>query len=99
MVMCPKVGGFIIHAAPLSSFNHGFWSMNPTLHHDFLTENGYAIHYLRGVVGEIVSGCNSFDVPAVERFGSVPDRASIYCVAERESIQPITWPMQRKYRS
>lgn len=99
MAMCPNKGGYIIHAAPLSSFNHGFWSMNPTLYFDFMSDNGYEIHYLRGINGNPSTGYQVIELPAFNRFGSVPDGTSIFCVAERKSIQPIIWPVQRKYRS
>lgn len=91
------VGGILVHAAPLTRINHGFWSFNPTVYPDFLEDNGFRLQVLVGVAGSLAEGFRTFPI---EPFGRTapPPEAGIYVVAERAEIRPLRWPVQRKYR-
>lgn len=91
-------GGMLVHAAPLTRLNHGFWSFNPTVYPDFFEDNGFKLHTLTGVSGDIASGMRTFGVEAFARF-EAPPGAAMYVVAERVEMRDLRWPVQRKYRN
>ena len=90
-------GGMLVHAAPLTRINHGFWSFNPTVYPDFFEDNGFDLLVMAGIAGDLVQGLRVFEVQPFTRF-DVPDGAAIYVVAQRREIRPLKWPVQRKYR-
>jgi SAM-dependent methyltransferase len=90
-------GGLLVHAAPLNRANHGFWSFNPTVYPDFFEDNGFRIHTLTGVAGNLVDGMRPFAVDPFARFDA-PAGAALYVVAERVEVRDLKWPVQRKYR-
>jgi len=91
------VNGILVHAAPLTRINHGFWSFNPTIYPDFFEANGFELQLLTGVKGNIREGFQPFDVDAFARFDAPPG-AALYVVAQRREVRPLAWPVQRKYR-
>ena len=92
------VGGILVHAAPLNRVNHGFWSFNPTIYPDFFEDNGFDLHVLTGVTGDLAKGFRPFAVDPFNRFEPPPGSA-LYVIAQRREIRPLKWPVQRKYRS
>jgi SAM-dependent methyltransferase len=91
-------GGMLVHAAPLTRINHGFWSFNPTLYPDFFGDNGFDLLLLTGVTGSLAQGFRPFAVDAFARF-EAPPGAALYVVAQRREVRDLSWPVQRKYRS
>ena len=91
------LGGILVHAAPLTRINHGFWNFNPTIYPDFFEDNGFKLHVLTGVTGTLKEGFRTFPL---EPFGRdlPPAESVIYVVAERAEIRELRWPVQRKYR-
>lgn len=93
-----RQGGFLVQAAPLNSFNHGFYNFNPTLFHDFYSaENGYRLVFIKGV-SNIVAAPKTFDVPPFSRFGKIPENSILLAVAERVSKQALKPVVQHKYK-
>jgi SAM-dependent methyltransferase len=90
-------GGFLVHAAPLTRVNHGFWSFSPTVYPDFFEDNGFRLHVMTGVAGNIAQGLQAFQLQPFARFTPPPESA-VYVVAERAEVKPFRWPVQRKYR-
>ena len=84
--------GRVFHISPLTMMNHGFYNINPTLLSDFYTQNGWTIETLVGVVKGGV-----FKVPSAQPFRAVPERASLYCMARRDSCDELRFPTQAKY--
>lgn len=91
-------GGILVHAAPLNRINHGFWSFNPTIYPDFFEDNGFDLHVLTGVAGDLRQGFRAFAVDPFNRFDPPPGSA-LYVIAQRREIRALKWPVQRKYRS
>ena len=89
--------GILVHAAPLTRINHGFWNFNPTVYPDFFEDNGFELLSMAGVTGDLAQGFRPFEV---ELFGrsDVPAGAALYVLAQRREIRPLKWPVQRKYR-
>jgi SAM-dependent methyltransferase len=85
-----KPGGIIYHISPMDMMNHGFYNFNPTLFHDFYTQNGWEIIELN-VVSETP---NHFSVSA--RFFSKYEH-NIICIARRKGFQRMKFPVQAKY--
>ncbi|MFC3677810.1 hypothetical protein [Ferrovibrio xuzhouensis] len=98
---CEAVGqnGFLIHAAPLNRYNHGFWSFNPTIYPDYFGDNGFRLHYISGIECNLAEGFSAFPVEMTRRFGKAQDNAALYVLAERLEIRPQVWPVQHKYRT
>ena len=90
-------GGMLVHAAPLTRINHGFWSFNPTVYPDFFGDNGFDLLLLTGVTGTIAQGLRPFAVDSFKRF-EAPPNAALYVVAQRREVRALKWPVQRKYR-
>ena len=90
-------GGILVHAAPLTRINHGFWSFNPTIYPDFFEDNGFDLMLLTGVTGTIAQGFRPFAVEPFTRFES-PAGAALYVIARRREVRALQWPVQRKYR-
>lgn len=93
-----KPNGFLIQALPLSSYNHGFYNVNPTWFHDFYPANGFTILVLKAVTG-IVKEPKLFDLPPTARFNDAPPNAVMVMVARRDTVKPIGFPVQSKYRA
>jgi hypothetical protein len=91
-----KKGGYIVQALPLSSFNHGFYNVNPTWFHDFYPANGFEIHLLVGI-SDIVLAPKFLDLPPHANFAAVPDRTVAVVVAQRTAETEPVAPTQRKY--
>ena len=90
-------GGLLMHAAPLSRVNHGFWNFSPTVYPDFMEANGFELQLLTGVSGDLASGMRTFPVDPVARFDP-PPASALYVIAERREVRDLRWPVQRKYR-
>jgi len=90
-------GGMLVHAAPLTRINHGFWSFNPTIYPDFFEDNGFDLLLLTGVTGTLTEGFRPFGVDPFRRF-EAPPGAALYVIAQRREVLPLRWPVQRKYR-
>ena len=90
-------GGLLVHAAPLTRINHGFWSFNPTIYPDFFEDNGFELQMLTGVTGNIRQGFRPFDIEPFGRFDA-PAGAALYVIAQRREVRALRWPVQRKYR-
>lgn len=98
---CEAVGqnGYLLHAAPLNRYNHGFWSFNPTVYADYFRDNGFSLRFISGVECKLADGFSTFPINLTGRFGKVPDNAALYVLAERVEVRPQVWPMQHKYRT
>lgn len=90
------VDGYVFHVSPLAMFNHGFVNLNPTLFHDFYTQNGFEMALLKGCVGDALSA-RTFDVPETARFADPPANSSLIAIAKRTREAEIVWPTQTKY--
>ena len=90
-----KKGGWVCHSSPLSMFNHGFYNINPTLFHDFYSQNNFEIEFLAATHGDRFAP-NLAEVPATDRF-TIDDEASTLFVARRTKVAPLKWPTQSKY--
>jgi hypothetical protein len=90
-------GGYLIHAAPMTRINHGFWNFCPTIYFDYFGDNGFEIKYLNSVTGSVLELQREHPVEPFQRFQPQP-QAALYVVAERTEIRPPVWPVQRKYR-
>ncbi len=88
--------GFVLHANPMSMFNHGFYNLNPTLFYDFYSQNGFEIHLIAAMTGPAAAR-KFVDVPAVKRFRNAPPEARMVSVARRMDVREIGWPTQTKY--
>jgi hypothetical protein len=91
------VGGMLVHAAPLTRINHGFWSFNPTVYPDFFEDNGFRLHAMVGVTGTLRDGMRTHKLEPFSR-AAQPAETGIYVLAERLEIRALRWPVQRKYR-
>ncbi len=93
------VGGVILQAAPLNRYNHGFWNFSPTAYHDFYSENGFELLYLKGWAGGLSGQFQEFGVDPVGGFRNAPENAALLCVCQKKEQRPVRWPTQFKYRA
>ena len=95
MAAMVKVGGFVYHENPFNWGNHGFWNVNPTLFHDFYTDNGFEVEGFALVdhFGEKVYEC-----PATRRFRFTNAEGNILTVVRKVEEKPFSMPTQSKYR-
>ena len=92
--MC-KVGGFVYHENPFNWGNHGFWNLNPTLFHDFYTDNGFEVV---GLALLPTGSADVFEPPATKRFNWNGGQANLLTVVRRVEEKEFTFPTQTKYR-
>lgn len=95
MAAMVKVGGFVYHENPFNWGNHGFWNVNPTLFHDFYTDNGFE------VVGFAMlpsASAEVYEPPATDRFKWKLGQANLLTVVRRVEEKEFTFPQQTKYR-
>lgn len=90
-------GGVLVHAAPLTRINHGFWGFSPTVYPDFAEHNGFRIHTLSGVSGNLAGGFRPFNIDPFRRV-TAPDNSALYVLMQRERVAELRWPVQRKYQ-
>lgn len=95
MASMVKVGGFVYHENPFNWGNHGFWGVNPTLFHDFYTDNGFEVVGLALVDHR---GGKAYEPPATKRFKFTNAEANILTVARRGEEKEFSMPVQTKYR-
>lgn len=90
-----KVGGRILHTNPVSMGNHAFYNFCPTLMLDFYKANGFELEFLelRDKNGE----GDRVDFHPFSRF-SLGNNWAMYCMARKVEQQPLTWPIQGKYK-
>jgi SAM-dependent methyltransferase len=92
-----KPGGRVFHSPPLSMVNHGFYNVNPTLLHDFYTQNGWGVEHLSGFGASTFQG---FEVDPTSRATLFPAGAALYFLACRPEgeAQVLKWPTQSRYK-
>lgn len=83
-----RVGGHILHLSPLNMPNHGFYSISPTLYHDFYTQNGWT--------AEMKVIARPSAVSPVDRF-FISSEHIVRCLAQRQSNGVLKMPIQTKY--
>ncbi len=90
-----KVGGFVMHENPFNWGNHGFWNLNPTLYHDFYTDNGFKVISCwlmpRGTQ-------DAYEAPLTKRFQWPKGEANLVTVVQRVEEVPFQFVTQTKYR-
>ncbi|WP_341703503.1 hypothetical protein [Ferrovibrio sp.] len=98
--VCEAVGpgGFLVHNAPFTFINHGFWNFSPTVYPDYFDANGFKLHYLGGQALQADGSHKSFPVDAFRRFAA-PLNGILYVAAERIDDRPPVWPVQHKYKA
>lgn len=93
-----KGGGYIVHSLPMSTFNHGFYNINPTWVHGFYEQNGFVVQtcqaYTKAIKGQ---GASLFEPPKHYRFGECPNEVTMLVVAKRVDVRPLQYPTQQKY--
>lgn len=94
MACLVKVGGLIYHENPFSWGNHGFYNLNPTLFHDFYTDNGFVVEtcILLSKDGRQV------EAPRTKRFIYEGPEANIHTIVRRVEEKEVSFPTQSKYR-
>ena len=97
MLLLCKVGGYIIHSNPLNIFNHGFYNFNPTLYHDFYTQNGHEIVGDMEAIKTEGLGYSSAVLPELKRF-KVNGDYWIAVLAKKNNSKKPEWPLQTKYQ-
>jgi hypothetical protein len=93
-------GGVILHVAPGSMLNHGYWNISPIAFFDWCEANG-------GKVLEMRLGRNGTCEPvSIERItgsasgrGQIPAETVIYCLCKKLRDGPTRWPHQAIYRT
>lgn len=90
-----KVGGVIFHENPFNWGNHGFYNLNPTLFHDFYTDNGCQVLECK----LLPRGTNeALEIPLTKRFVYGGKEANLFTIASRTEVVDIEFPTQTKYR-
>lgn len=90
--MCEQ-GGYIVQGLPLNAYNHGFYSVSPTLVKDFYEDNGFEIQACFGV-----TRTRKFPVHMQKAFFNIPERAFMLVMVKRMEVKPLTVPTQGRYR-
>lgn len=84
-----RVGGRIFHISPMSMLNHGFYNLNPTLFHDFYTQNGWDLEM------KVLPNASPA-VMSTKRFDMTTEYL-IRAMARRNTSAALKMPIQTKY--
>lgn len=84
-----KLGGRLFHLSPVNMVNHGFFNINPTLYHDFYSQNGWEAQMSVVPVRDLSAHPTSRFTLHMEYL--------IRCLATRKTDQPLKAPIQAKY--
>ena len=95
MAALVKVGGFVMHENPFNWGNHGFWNLNPTLFHDFYTDNGFEVVECKLVNHKTAQ---VYEVPLTKRFQFLEGEANVLTIAAKVEERDFVFPTQSKYR-
>lgn len=88
-----ELGGFILHVAPVTMVNHGFWNVCPTAIVDFAVANGGTLIRL---LGKDRSGA-TVPLEAMKRF-RVPPETVLYALLRKDAELPDVVPVQARFR-
>lgn len=83
-----SVDGHVVTIAPIYLFNHGYYNINPIMHQDGFTHNGFELisQQLINNNGEVVTGFSAKKTP--------PRQIFILTAAKKISQQQFRWPIQ-----
>lgn len=87
-----KEGGAIMHLSPMNMLNHGFYNLNPTLFHDFYTQNKWDVKEIK------VLPASDPNIHSINRFDLSQDFI-IRTIAVRKPESTNRFPIQSKYLS
>lgn len=90
------LGGVVVHSNPIGFYDHGFFNFTPSFYTDFYGQNGFTIHYMKGLVGTPLS-YELFDLGPQWRTQPLPAKSIVLVIAQRTEAKPIKWPVQDKY--
>jgi hypothetical protein len=88
-----KVGGAILHAAPMTMLNHGFYNFCPTLFVDFAQANGGAVLEMRARDRE----WKGVPIEPMKRFRA-PEETVLYALVQKAADVPEMMPVQGRYQ-
>jgi SAM-dependent methyltransferase len=88
-------GGYMVHDAPLTCFDHGFFNLNPTLFYDLAAANGYEIVSVSvyWIGGKILR----FETHEQFHGKSFEPNAMLYVVYRKPHDKPFVIPTQGVY--
>lgn len=84
-----KVGGRLFHLSPVNMVNHGFFNINPTMYHDFYSQNGWEAQMA-------VVPVRDLPVHPTNRF-TLHMEYLLRCLATKKTDKPLKFPIQTKY--
>jgi hypothetical protein len=93
MACLVNVGGTVFHENPFNWGNHGFYGLNPTLYHDFYTDNGFEVE-----IRLVTRDGRTCEAPPTKRFVMVGEEVNCFAIAKRLELRDIVFPTQTKYR-
>lgn len=97
-----KVKGFIRHAVPINWPNHGFYSLSPTVFHDFYGDNAASTVECIGYFLDRKTNPPQHkvvpDLPRHERFTLGIEVSVYYTVQKQHHLTEFVFPVQQKYR-
>jgi hypothetical protein len=87
------LGGVVLHVAPMTMMNHGFWNVCPTALVDFAAANGGTILELKARDRE----WKDVPVERVKRFRA-PAESVLYALVQKTSAVPEKVPTQWRFQ-
>jgi hypothetical protein len=95
------VNKYLLHIAPVSLLNHGFWNINPLAIIDWCRYNGgkvqECVYAINGDPSKIVSP--SAIKTSKSGRGQLPPETVMYALAQKVKEVPFRWPVQGIYES
>ena len=89
------VGGYLFTTGPLNMYNHGFYSVNPTLYMDFYGDNGFEVIDVYGIHPKSLE---IFDLKTTQRFNDAPTGCAMGAIVRKIESREMIWPTQTKYK-
>ena len=93
-VQSVKVDGHIIHVAPVTMVNHGYWNFCPIFFKDFYHINGFRVLKISGVDLDQQPAQIVYD----HKFSEMKRNISAVVIARKFEEREIVWPIQGSYK-
>jgi hypothetical protein len=90
-------GGYVVHVTPLLMVNHGYWLLSPCLLREFYEHNGFEVRRHTAYVHDRKGEYQELPLDVSRRMRGIPDDAMQIFVARRKTLQPLSWPLQKKF--
>lgn len=92
-----KVLGVIVHIAPATMHNHGFWNINPLAVQDWCAANGGKVLQIMFAINGTAKVVEPHRLQSESGRGALPEETVMYALCRKQQAVELRWPLQGQY--